>query len=163
MKVWENCSRELQVYWWMFRCNNIIFLTSRFFDVLKFTFLTPLSLLSWSRLLLPIVSWKTSCLTHFAFESPKRIFVCYLRKWSKTWYNCSYKLSFESSLFFSLGACTFKKILDYLPLRTIHDILLLTNSALLTTDAILWCTINLLQIFDFNFLFHLKKYIILCF
>ena len=57
--------------------------------------------------------------------------------------NALQKLSFESSLFSSLGARTFKLMaLHQRPLRTIYDTLSLTNSTLLTADTILWCTKN---------------------
>jgi len=49
----------------------------------------------------------------------------------KTYSKSSQKLSFESSLFSSLGACTFRPvILHQLSLRTIYDTLSLTNSTL---------------------------------
>jgi hypothetical protein len=48
------------------------------------------------------------------------------------------KLSFESSLFSSLGARTFKTmILHQRPLRTTYDVLSLTKSNLFTLDIIL--------------------------
>ena len=69
------------------------------------------------------------------------------------------KNSFESSLFSSLGACTFRKmILHQRPLRTIYDTLSLTNSTLLIADTILWCTKILFPVEDFHFLFHRKHY-----
>jgi hypothetical protein len=37
----------------MFRCGNILLLTTRLFDVAKFIILTPLSLLTWCRLSFP--------------------------------------------------------------------------------------------------------------
>src|SRR5215469_8786211 len=59
----------------------------------------------------------------------------------KTCSNSSQKLSFTSSLFSSLGACTFRiMMLHQRPLRTIYYILSLINSTLLTANAILWCT-----------------------
>jgi hypothetical protein len=44
--LWVFPSGEVQVYLWMFRCGNIVFLTIRLFDMGKFTILTPLSSLS---------------------------------------------------------------------------------------------------------------------
>ena len=38
------------LYRLLFRCGNILLLTTRFLDVAKFTIITPLSLLSWCRL-----------------------------------------------------------------------------------------------------------------
>ena len=58
--LWVFPSGEVQVYLWMFRQGNIVFLTTRFFDVAKFTILTPLSLVSWCRFPFPIVVWKYS-------------------------------------------------------------------------------------------------------
>ena len=50
------------------------------------------------------------------------------------------KLSFESSLFSSTDACAFKiMILNQRTLRTLCDILSLTNSTLLTVDNFLQC------------------------
>jgi hypothetical protein len=49
--LWVFPSGEVQVHLWMFRCGNMVLLTTRFFDVAKFTTLTPLSLLSWCKLL----------------------------------------------------------------------------------------------------------------
>src|SRR5215467_985670 len=73
------------------------------------------------------------------------------------------KLSFDSSLFSSLGACTFRiMMLHQRPLRTIYDILSLTNSTLLTADAILCCTKkNLFPADGFHFPSHRKNYSLL--
>jgi hypothetical protein len=49
--LWVLPSGEVQVYLWMFRCGNIMPLTTRFFNVAKFTTLTPVSLLSWCTLI----------------------------------------------------------------------------------------------------------------
>ena len=58
---------------------NIVFLTNRLFDVAKFNFLTPLSLLSWCRLLFLIIGLKIFPLCIFAIKSPNTIFML-LRK-----------------------------------------------------------------------------------
>jgi hypothetical protein len=55
--LWAFPSGEVQVYLWMFWWGNIVLITIRFFDVAKFTILTPLLLLSWCRLLFPIVGY----------------------------------------------------------------------------------------------------------
>ena len=74
-----------------------------------------------------------------------------------TYPNSSLKLFSESSLFSWLGACIFKTmILNQQPLRTIYDILSLTNSTLLIADTFLWCTKILFPNDDFRFLFHKK-------
>ena len=86
-RLWVFLS-EVQVYLWMFRCRNIVLLT-RHFDVAKFTILTPSSLLSWCRLLFPIVGFKIFSIPSFALKSPNRIFIWYYRKWSKTCSNSS--------------------------------------------------------------------------
>jgi len=53
------------------------------------------------------------------------------------------KTVFELSLSSSLAACTFRTmILHQQTLRPRHNILLVTNSILLTADTILWCTKN---------------------
>jgi len=83
---------EVQVYLWMFRCGNIVLLTNGFFDMVKFTVLTLLSLLSWCRLWFLIVGFKKPTvrkdsrllsLPNFALKFPKRIFIWYWGKWSK--------------------------------------------------------------------------------
>ena len=51
-----------------------------FFYEGKFTILTPLSLLNWCRLSLPIFGLKISSLPSFALKSPNRIFVWCLGK-----------------------------------------------------------------------------------
>ena len=76
---------------------------------MKFTILTPLSLLFWCRLSFPTVSLKIFSCPTFAFKSPNWIFIWYLEKWLKICSNSSHKLSFESSLWSSLGTCTFKQ------------------------------------------------------
>jgi len=63
--LWVFPSWEVQVYLWMFRCGNIVLLTTSFFDVAKFTILTPLSLLSWCRLSFPIFGLKIFSLSTF--------------------------------------------------------------------------------------------------
>jgi predicted benzoate:H+ symporter BenE len=75
---------EVQVYLWVFRCRNIVLVTPRFFVVANLTILIPLSLLSWSSQSFPIVCLKILSLPTFALKSPKRIFMWYLGKWSKT-------------------------------------------------------------------------------
>ena len=76
-------SGEVQVYLWMFRCRKIVLLTTRFFDVAKFTILTPLSLLSSCRPAFPVVGLKIFSLPTFALKSPNIIFLWYLGKWFK--------------------------------------------------------------------------------
>ena len=68
----------------MFWCRIIMLLTTRIFDVPKFTILTPVPLLSWCRLSFPIVTLKISSLPNFALKFHNRILVCYLGKWSET-------------------------------------------------------------------------------
>jgi len=125
----------------MSRCRNIVLLTPGFFYVSTFTILTSFSLLFSCRLSFPIVGLKIFSFPTYALKSHNWIFICYLGKWSKTCSKSSHKLFFESSLFFSLGACTFRTMIFYqLTLRTIYDTLLLTNSTLLTADTVLWYT-----------------------
>jgi len=50
--LWVFPSEEIQVYLWMFRCDNIVHLTIRFFVVAKFTILIS-SLLPWRKLSIP--------------------------------------------------------------------------------------------------------------
>jgi len=73
--LWVFPSGEVQMYLWMFRCGNIVLLTTRFFDVAKFTILTPLLLLSWCRLSFPIVGLKIFNLPTYALKYSKGIFI----------------------------------------------------------------------------------------
>jgi len=61
-----------------------LLLTTRFFDVAKFSSLTPLSLLSSCIFTFPIVGLKILSLPAFALKSPKRIFLWYLWELSQT-------------------------------------------------------------------------------
>jgi len=135
------------------RCGNIVLLTTRFFLCAKSNILTQLSLLSRCRLSFPIFSLKIFSLPSFALKCHKRVFIGYLGKLWKTCSNLSQNLSFESTLFSSLGACTFKTMLLHKqPLRTTYYILPLTNSTLLTADDILFPS------YDFRFLFRRTIY-----
>ena len=58
--LWVCPSCEVHVCLWLFLCVNIVLLTTRFFDLGKFTILTPLSLLSCCTLSCPTVGWKYS-------------------------------------------------------------------------------------------------------
>jgi hypothetical protein len=154
--LWVSPSREVHVYLWKFRWRNIVLITTRFFDVEKFISLAPLSLLSWCRHSFPIFDLKIFSLLNFTL-SPNRIFIWYLRKWPKRAPipHKDYRLNLH---FFSLSACTLKTmILQQRPLRTVYNYLSLTNSALLTAYAILWCAENLYQKDNFHFLFHTKN------
>jgi hypothetical protein len=62
--LWVFQLGEVQVYFCMFRCGNIVLLTTRFFDVVKFTILTPLSLLSWCNSHSQMSIWKYSLSPH---------------------------------------------------------------------------------------------------
>ena len=73
--LWVCPSREIKVYLWMFRCGNIVLLTTRCFDVANFT-------ISWCRLSFPIVGLKLFSLLNFSLKS-NTIFVLYLGKQSK--------------------------------------------------------------------------------
>ena len=69
------------------------------------------------------------------------------------------KLSFETSPSSSLRACLFKTlVLHQQPLRTIYDILSLTDFILLT--VMLFCGVQkmLFLIDDFYFIYHRKQY-----
>jgi hypothetical protein len=60
IKTWSiwlcvTSSGQVQVCLWMSRCGDVVLLTIRFFEVAKFTTLTPLPLLASCRLLLPII------------------------------------------------------------------------------------------------------------
>jgi len=74
---------EGQVYLWMFRWGNIVLLKTGFFDLVKFTILTSLSLLSWCRLSFQIVGFKILSFPNFAIKSPNRIFIWCWRKLKK--------------------------------------------------------------------------------
>jgi hypothetical protein len=53
----------------MLRFGNLVLMTIRFFDVAKFTTLTPLSLLISCKLSFPIVGLKMSCLPTLTLKS----------------------------------------------------------------------------------------------
>ena len=72
-----------------FRCGNIVFLTTRFFDVVQSNILVPISLLSRCRLSFPIVGFKVFSLPSFALKSDNRVFTRYLEKLRKTCANSS--------------------------------------------------------------------------
>ena len=115
---------------------NVSLLTTRFFDMVTFNTVTPLSLLSsWERSF-PAVSLKIPSLS-FALISPNRIFMRYLRMQQKTYSNSSSTVSFESSLLSRVDACTFRAISYQQPLSIIYDILSLNHSTLLTADTVL--------------------------
>jgi hypothetical protein len=86
----------------MFQTGNIMFLTTRFFNVAKFANLTPLWLLLSYKLPFPIVGLRIFSLSKFALKSPKIIFVCHLQKWPNMCSNSSHNLSFKSSLLSSV-------------------------------------------------------------
>jgi hypothetical protein len=110
-------------------------------DVEKFTTLTPLSSLFSRNRSSQIMGLKVSSLPSFSLKSSNRIFIWYSGRWSNTCYNSSQNLSFDSSLFFSLGACAFKRVMSHPGfLGAVHDILPLTNSAVLTANTIFSCT-----------------------
>jgi hypothetical protein len=56
--LWVCSSGEVLVNLWMFQLGYIVHLATRFFNVARFTILTPSYLLSWCRLSFPIVSLK---------------------------------------------------------------------------------------------------------
>lgn len=62
---------------WILKCGNIVLLTIRFFDVIMFTLLTPLSLLIQCKLPFQIVRLKRFPFSTFALKSPNKMFVCY--------------------------------------------------------------------------------------
>jgi len=98
-----------------------------------------------------------SSLTSFALKSPNRIFEWYCGKWFENCSNSSLKLSFESSRFSSVGACTFRKWYYTSNLRTVYYILSLINCTILTADTILWRTNNPVRNWWFFFPFFIEK------
>jgi hypothetical protein len=80
ISLWVFPLEEVQLNLRMFRCGNIVLLTSIFFDVEKFTILTPLTLLSCCILSFPIISLKIFYLLPFSLKSPNRVFMWYLGK-----------------------------------------------------------------------------------
>jgi len=105
-------------------------LYNQIFHVAMFSILTQLSLLSWRRLPFPIVSLKIFSSPTFSLISPTRIFIWYLRNSSKPCSNSSLNLSFEPSLFSSLGACNWTQWYYTSDLSELYDILPPTNSTL---------------------------------
>jgi len=80
--LWVFPSREVHVHLGMFRCGYIVHL-NRFLDVAEFTILTPLPLLSWSRLSFPVVSLKMYFFPTFTLKSPNSIVMWYLGSYRK--------------------------------------------------------------------------------
>ena len=137
----------------MFQCWNIVLLTNRFLMWQKFTILTPLSLLSWCRLSFPVVGLKIFSLPTYALKSPNRSSYDTQEK-IKNCCNSSQKLFFESSVFSSLGACTFRTmVIHQRSFRAIYNILSRTNSTVLTADSVLWCTKSSVPNWWFSFPF----------
>ena len=145
----------------MFQCRNFVLLTTRLFDVEKFTVLTPSHLLSWYRLSLPIVSLKISSLLNFALNL--------LIQFSYgTWENdqkpalIPHKICLLNHHFSPHLVHAHSEQWYYISdlSEPYYDTLSLTNYTLLTADTILWCTKNLFSM-DFCFLFHRIKYNIL--
>jgi hypothetical protein len=80
---------------------------------------------------------KISSLHNFSSKSPNIIFIRYLETWSAACSN-SHNTLFWIIIVSSLGSCTFKRmVLLQRPLWTIHYILSLRNSTILTADTIL--------------------------
>jgi len=133
-------------------------LTTRFFDVAKFTIPKRLSLLSLCRLSFPTVCLKIFSLCTFALKSPNRIFVWYLeidqKPALKPHTNCLFNHLFSPHLVHAHS----EHDIHERPIRIIRDTLLLTNSTLLTADTVQWCIKILLPIADFRFLLHKKNY-----
>jgi hypothetical protein len=68
----EFISGDAQVNLWMLRCGNIVLLTVRLSDVVKFTTLTALSLLTSCKLLSPVIGLQISSLPTSALKSPNK-------------------------------------------------------------------------------------------
>ena len=99
--LWVFPSGVVQVYLWVFRCGNVVFLKTRFFDVAKFTILTLLSLLSCCRLSFPIASLKIFSLSTFALKSPNLIFIWCIGIW------CNWSLLiFKLNKLYLLNPCS---------------------------------------------------------
>jgi hypothetical protein len=130
---------DVQVYLRMLRCGNTVFLITRWFDVAKFTTLTPLSLLSWYQLLFFVVCLKVFTLPSFALRSD-RMFVWYFGKSSKICSNFPEKLYFETSLFASVGAYLFRKRYCTCYLSALHMISCHKQKTTFLTTDILWRT-----------------------
>jgi len=81
INMWLIWSGEFQEFLWIFRCRNVVLLSTRFFYVAKSSILTPLSLLSWCRLTFQVVDLKISSVLSNALKSPDRVSMRYLGKW----------------------------------------------------------------------------------
>ena len=124
---------EVQVSVWMFRWRNIIldFLCGKVY----YSNNIIITILMW--ILFPSFRFENILPLLIALKSPNKNFIWYLGKCSKTCPNSSWKLSFESTLFSSLGACTLKTAPVTSQKYIWHLITKKTN--LLTADTILWC------------------------
>jgi len=106
-------------------------LTIRCFGVARFADLTT------CKLSFPIVGLKISSLHIFSLISPNHTFVWYCGNLSNT--RCNYTM--KSLLLAWVYACTSSTMISHQrSFRAIYDILLLTNSTLLTANLIPLCT-----------------------
>jgi len=99
---WVFPSREVQVNLWMFQHGNFIVVTARFFDVAKFTTLTPLSLLLSRKFSFPALGWKNFLVPPFCIKMSQQNFQKVNRK-KKTGSYSSYNLSWSYHRFPQLG------------------------------------------------------------
>ena len=79
--LWVFPSGEVQVYLWMFWWEKIMLLTTRTFWCGKVYYSNTIIIISWCRLLFPIVGFTIFSLPNFTLKYPNRFFVWYLGKW----------------------------------------------------------------------------------
>jgi hypothetical protein len=120
--MWEHCTFD-----------------SKFFDVTKFTTLTPLSLLTSCKLSFQIVNLQMSSIPILAMKSPNRIFIWDIGNLSNIFlFSFSSKLSFISSVLSSVGGWTFRTMISHQwPLHFMYDIQSLIDFTLSIADMIL--------------------------
>jgi len=115
IRLWVFPSGMVQVYLWMFQCGNILHFTTRFFEVARFTALTPLSSSSLfsCKPSFQIADLKISSLPTCTLQSLYWNYTWYLGRWLNNCSNSSQKLSFESSPSSSTSICTFRTIISH--------------------------------------------------
>ena len=147
---WVFPSREVQVNLWMFQHGNFIVVTARFFDVAKFTTLTPLSLLLSRKFSFPALGWKNFLVPPFCIKMSQQNFQKVNRK--KKLVLIPHTTCPGVITVFLSWACSYGTVVSHQwPLSTIYGILPVTNLTLLTGDIILYCTKILFLIDYFHF------------
>jgi hypothetical protein len=128
--------RKSSSVFWILRRREMALLTTSSFDVAKFSTLIPLWLLVLCKFFFPTFLFQNIFSPYIYIDISMR----YFEHLSNTRSDPTENVNFVSSLSSSVGACTFRLITsNQRPLIIIHDLLLVTNSTLLTAGVISLC------------------------